>query len=79
MLLARPRDFVLLDIDNSVAFSYLSKSGGKVARLNALLRPFLQWLRTPIVSVRGGEYEGGETCMHGLWDLCVTPAYVFRR
>ena len=41
MSLARPRDFVLLDIDSSVAFSYLSKSGGKVARLNALLRPFL--------------------------------------
>ena len=52
MSLARPRDFVLLDIDNSVAFSYLSKSGGKVALLNARLRPFLQWLRLNEVQIQ---------------------------
>ena len=45
MSLSKPNTCVLLDIDNSVAYSYLLKSGGKVGRLNALLRPFLQWLQ----------------------------------
>ena len=44
MSLSQPKTCVLLDSDNSVPYSYLLKSGGKVGRLNALLRPFLQCL-----------------------------------
>ena len=36
-----PNSLVHLDVDNSVAFSYLTKHGGKIGKLNAILRPFL--------------------------------------
>ena len=41
--LAKPREKVLLSVDNSVAFSYLTKGGGKKKHLNAILRPFVKW------------------------------------
>ena len=44
MSLAPPKSLVHLDVDNSVAFSYLTKHGGKIGKLNAILRPFLLWM-----------------------------------
>jgi hypothetical protein len=41
--LAKPGEKVFLAVDNTVAFSYLSKSGGRKSHLNAQMRPFLQW------------------------------------
>ena len=41
--LAKPKERVLLSVDNSVTFSYLTKGGGKKRHLNAILRPFLRW------------------------------------
>ena len=43
--LARKGDKVSLEVDNTVAFSYLTKQGGRNLRFNALMRPFLQWCR----------------------------------
>ena len=34
---------VTLCVDNVVTFAYLSKCGGRLPHLNALVRPFLQW------------------------------------
>ena len=44
MSLARPHEVIMLDVDNSVVFSYLTKCGGKVPRLNQIVRPFLVFL-----------------------------------
>jgi hypothetical protein len=41
--LAKPNTSVLLSVDNQVIFYYLKKSGGKLAKFNTLLRPFLRW------------------------------------
>ena len=41
--LAKPKERVLLSVDNSVAFAYLTKGGGKKSHLNQILRPFLKW------------------------------------
>ena len=41
--LARPGERVRLDIDNSVAFSYIKMQGGKIRYLNQELRPLLTW------------------------------------
>jgi hypothetical protein len=36
-------EHVTLCVDNVVTFAYLSKSGGRLCHLNALVRPFLRW------------------------------------
>ena len=36
---------MLIEVDNSVAYSYLRKGGGKVQALNQKLRPLLQWCK----------------------------------
>ena len=44
MSLARLHEVIMLDVDNSFVFSYLTKCGGKAPRLNQILRPFLVFL-----------------------------------
>ena len=41
--LARPREKVLLSVDNLVAYTYLTKGGGRKRHFNQILRPFLKW------------------------------------
>jgi hypothetical protein len=41
--LAKPGEEVHLRVDNTVAFSYLKKLGGRKTHFNAMLRPFLLW------------------------------------
>ena len=41
--LARPHDRINLCVDNSVAFSYLKKGGGKLPHFNLLMRDFWRW------------------------------------
>jgi hypothetical protein len=41
--LAKDGEKVLLGVDNSVAYAYLSKGGGRIPYLNQRLRPFLKW------------------------------------
>ena len=41
--LAHPGELVKIHVDNSVAFSYLKKSGGRLPHFNHLMRPFLRW------------------------------------
>ena len=38
--LANPNEIVALDVDNASVNSYLTNQGGKVPRLNNILRPF---------------------------------------
>ena len=39
--LAKPNGIVALDVDNATVYSYLANQGGKVPRLNNILRPSL--------------------------------------
>lgn len=41
--LAKPGGHVQLSVDNTVAFSYLKKGGGKLPHFNHIVRPFLKW------------------------------------
>ena len=41
--LAKKGEVVRLSVDNTVALSYLTKSGGRKPHLNKLIRPFLEW------------------------------------
>ena len=43
MSLAKPGESILLNVDNTVAFSYLKKQGGKKVHLNTILKPLLLW------------------------------------
>ena len=51
MALAPPHSQVNIDIDNSLAFSYLMHHGGKIGKLNEILRPFLHWMNLHSVSL----------------------------
>ena len=50
--LAKPNEIVALDVDNATVYSYLTNQGGKVPRLNNLLRPFLIWLTMHRIELR---------------------------
>ena len=50
--LAKPNEIVALDVDNATLYSYLTNQGGKVPRLNNLLRPFLIWLTMHRIELR---------------------------
>ena len=50
--LAKPNEIVALDVDNATVYSYLTNQGGKVPRLNNLLRPFLIWLPMHRIELR---------------------------
>ena len=41
--LAKPGEKVLLSVENLVAYTYLSKGGGRKRHLNRIMRPFLGW------------------------------------
>ena len=41
--LANPGEHVLLKVDNTVTFWYLTKGGGRIPSLNQQVRPFLKW------------------------------------
>jgi hypothetical protein len=49
--LAKKGEKVHLGVDNSVAYSYLKKSGGRKMVFNQLMRPFLLWCKDHSVSV----------------------------
>jgi hypothetical protein len=50
--LARPGELVHLGVDNTVAYSYLKKSGGRKKVFNELMRPFLRWCQENQVQVQ---------------------------
>ena len=50
--LAKRGERVLLGVDNSVAYSYLRKQGGKKGPFNETLRPFLEWCQENQVVVQ---------------------------
>ena len=41
--LAKPGETIFLSVDNTVAYSYLRKMGGRLPPFNHLMRPFLLW------------------------------------
>ena len=41
--LAKPKERVVLHVDNSVTYSYLSRGGGRLPHLNVILRPLRVW------------------------------------
>lgn len=43
MSLARKKETVQLNVDNTTAFWYLTKGGGRKTHLNKIIRPFFQW------------------------------------
>ena len=49
--LARKGEKVHLGVDNSVAYHYTRKSGGRKKAFNAILRPFLTWCQEHQISV----------------------------
>lgn len=48
---ARPQEHVFISVDNTVAFSYLKKQGGRKPHFNNLLRPFLLWCQEHHISL----------------------------
>ena len=49
-----------LSVDNSVAYSYLAKGGGRIPSLNALVRPFLAWCMDKKVSLEVVQVKSSE-------------------
>jgi hypothetical protein len=49
--LARAGEKVHLGVDNSVAYSYLKKSGGRKPIFNQMMRPFLLWAQSKNIAV----------------------------
>jgi hypothetical protein len=49
--LAKRGEKVFLSVDNTVAWSYFKKGGGKKPHINLLLRPFLKWCMANNVQV----------------------------
>ena len=41
--LAKPKEVVHLSVDNSVAFAYLSRGGGRLPQFNLMMRDFWRW------------------------------------
>jgi hypothetical protein len=49
--LARPGESIKLSVDNTVAYSYLKKWGGRVQGLNTILKPLWLWCREKDIQV----------------------------
>ena len=58
--LAKTGEKVHLGVDNSVAYSYIKKSGGRKQVFNALMRPFLLWCREHNISVEVNLVKSAE-------------------
>jgi hypothetical protein len=41
--LAKPKEVVHLSVDNSVAFAYLNRGGGRLPHFNLMMRDFWRW------------------------------------
>ena len=52
MSLAKPKEVIELGVDNSVAYYYLLKGGGRLPHLNKLMRQFWTWCLEKEVEVR---------------------------
>ena len=50
--LAKPNQIVALDVENATFYSYLANQGGKVPRLNSILRAFLVWMANHRIKLR---------------------------
>ena len=50
--LAKPKETVVLHVDNQVAFSYLNKWGGRKPYLNNILKPLLYWCREKKITLQ---------------------------
>ena len=50
--LAKEKELVHLSVDNSVAFSYLKKGGGKIPHLNHIMRDFWHWCMKKKIQVQ---------------------------
>ena len=58
--LAKPGEEVHLDVDNSVAYSYMKKMGGRKLHLNALMRPFLKWCAEKRIQLHVNQVKSAE-------------------
>ena len=50
--LAKPGEMVHLFVDNSVAFAYLTRGGGRLPHLNSLMRDFWKWIMQNKIQVK---------------------------
>ena len=69
--LCKPGETVLLSVDNSVAFSYLTKSGGRLPHLNLVIRPFITWCLENQISLQVQWVPSEEMLADGLsrWSV----------
>ena len=64
--LAKKGETVFLTMDNSVAYSYLKKEGGRLPPFNSLMRPFLRWCHKNQVKVIPNWVKSSEMLADGL-------------
>ena len=50
--LAKPKEMVHLSVDNSVAFAYLTRGGGRLPQFNKLMRDFWTWVMENQIQVK---------------------------
>ena len=58
--LAKPGEKVHLSVDNTVAWSYLRRGGGRKSYLNAMLRPFLNWVQEKGITLEISQIPSAE-------------------
>jgi transcriptional regulator of met regulon len=63
--LAKPGEHVLLKVDNSVTFSYLTKGGGRIPSLNQQVRPFIKWCLKNGVTFQVQQVKSAEDLADG--------------
>jgi hypothetical protein len=63
--LARPKEHVLLKVDNSVTFWYLTKGGGRIPSLNQQVRPFLKWCMEKDIQLTVQQVKSSEDLADG--------------
>ena len=64
--LAKKGEKVHLGVDNSVAYSYIKKSGGRKPIFNELMRPFLLWCQKQGITVQVNLVKSAEMLADGL-------------
>ena len=63
--LAQRKKHVLLKVDNSVTFWYLTKGGGKIPSLNQQVRPFLKWCMEKEIQLTVQQVKSSEDLADG--------------
>ena len=65
MSLSKAKEKVHLRVDNSVVFSYLTKGGGRIPSLNAIVRPFLKWCMEKQVTLQVTQVKSQDCLADG--------------